>query len=180
MTTALEQMTATFAEAGLTAPPIPAGLVDSLRVLSRWCFGTRDVSPIGMYLFDEYFEEAFDLATQNYVAVSHAGHGAHSYAITYQVVFRNGCSVRAGRLRRCLRRQRVRHRSHQQAVRALCGPVAVRRGGGMLDSRPIWSPTCGGETDAPDVGVRVAVAHTGRRGAVGMAAVEPTRLGALD
>ena len=39
-----------------------------------------------MYLFDGYVKEALTKRTADYVAVSHAGHGANSYAINYHLV----------------------------------------------------------------------------------------------
>jgi hypothetical protein len=74
----------TFREAGLPAPPIPSRFESSLQDLGPWWFATNDVSPVSMYLFETDF--LLTLLTgqfDDFVAVSHAGHGANSYALSY-------------------------------------------------------------------------------------------------
>lgn len=39
-----------------------------------------------MYFFDDYLREVLTKKTNDYVAVSHAGHGVNSYAINYHLV----------------------------------------------------------------------------------------------
>ena len=41
---------------------------------------------MAMYFFDQYITEAMTDCPADYVAVSHAGHGANSYAINYNLV----------------------------------------------------------------------------------------------
>jgi hypothetical protein len=77
----------TFRAADLVAPPIPARFEPSLRELAPWWFATNDVSPAAMYLFERDF--LLTLLTgqlDDFVAVSHAGHGANSYALSYFLV----------------------------------------------------------------------------------------------
>jgi hypothetical protein len=77
----------TFREAGLAAPPIPSRFESSLQALGPWWFATNDVSPPAMYLFETDF--LLTLLTdqlEDFVAVSHAGHGANSYALSYFLV----------------------------------------------------------------------------------------------
>jgi hypothetical protein len=77
----------TFREADLPAPPIPSRFESSLQALGPWWFATNDVSPAAMYLFETNF--LLTLLTNqldDFVAVSHAGHGANSYALSYFLV----------------------------------------------------------------------------------------------
>lgn len=77
----------TFREADLPSPPIPSRFESSLQALGSWWFATNDVSPAAMYLFETDF--LLTLLTghvDDFVAVSHAGHGANSYALSYFLV----------------------------------------------------------------------------------------------
>ena len=68
----------------MAAPPIPSRFELSLQTLGPWWFATNDVSPAAMYLFETDF--LLTLLTgqlDEFVAVSHAGHGANSYALSY-------------------------------------------------------------------------------------------------
>ncbi|QLY29675.1 hypothetical protein H0264_31270 [Nocardia huaxiensis] len=78
-------MCAEFDSLRLGIPPIPECFMPSLRRVSNWAYATRDISPIGMYMFDEYHDEVVE-GQGDYVAVCHAGHGSNSYAITYHLV----------------------------------------------------------------------------------------------
>ena len=80
------EMRSTFTEAKLAPPPIPAALAPGLRSQERWCWSTRPVDPMAMYMFGEYPAEVLLGTAPEYVAVSHAGHGVNSYAINYQLV----------------------------------------------------------------------------------------------
>lgn len=78
----------TFAESGLPTPPVPVALRSGLRRLQPWCWATRDIDPMQMYMFDhEYLEDVLAERVEDYVAVSHAGHGINSYAINYHLVY---------------------------------------------------------------------------------------------
>jgi hypothetical protein len=75
-----------FADAGLTLPPIPGRFANELRTVEEWCFATREINPMAMYLFDDYIREALLGTAPDYLAFCHAGHGINSYAITYHLV----------------------------------------------------------------------------------------------
>lgn len=72
--------------AGLALPFVPPELEGSFRERVEWCFASREISPIDMYLFRRYLFEAMTEEVPDYVAISHAGHGVNSYAITYHLV----------------------------------------------------------------------------------------------
>ena len=77
----------TFREAGLAAPPIPTRFEASLQALGPWWFATNDVSPAAMYLFEtDFLLKLLTGHVDDFVAVSHAGHGANSYALSYFLV----------------------------------------------------------------------------------------------
>ena len=75
-----------FADAGLTLPPIPARFANKLRMVEEWCFATREIDPMAMYMFDHYVKEALTGPAPDYLALCHAGHGMNSYAINYHLV----------------------------------------------------------------------------------------------
>ncbi len=75
-----------FAEAGLAEPPIPNRFRSRIRVEAPWCFATRTVNAMEMYFFQHYPAELLTGAPRDYIAISHAGHGANSYAINYHLV----------------------------------------------------------------------------------------------
>lgn len=75
-----------FANAGLTAPPVPEPLRPRLQRLGPWSWSTRQIDPFAMYMFDEYIDEAIVGRIVDYVAVSHAGHGFNSYGLNYHLV----------------------------------------------------------------------------------------------
>ena len=72
--------------AGLPHPPIPASLAPTLSLQEPWCWSTRDIDPMAMYMFGEYPAEVLLGMAPEYVAVSHAGHGVNSYALNYHIV----------------------------------------------------------------------------------------------
>lgn len=74
----------TFERAGLVAPPVPERFAGALRLIEPWCFATRDIDPMSMYMFDRTVSDG--LAAADVVAFSHAGHGINSYAINYFLV----------------------------------------------------------------------------------------------
>jgi hypothetical protein len=79
-------MRRTFEDAGLLAPHVPPELEPRLRQLRDWAYSTREIAPGAMYMFDDYLNEVLTRPVEDYVAVCHAGHGANSYAITYNLV----------------------------------------------------------------------------------------------
>ncbi|MDQ1740884.1 MAG: hypothetical protein QOE53_2536 [Pseudonocardiales bacterium] len=82
-------MAATFEAAGLAEPPIPTGLRPGLGEIDRWCWSTRPISAMDMYLFKDPAREVLTRPVSDYVAVSHAGHGVNSYAVNYHLVYRS-------------------------------------------------------------------------------------------
>lgn len=86
MTDAVEEVGQLFAEAGLVLPPIPAGLAPALRRIDKWCYASRDINAFDMYMLDPYPHEVVAGPLEDYIAVSHAGHGINSYALNYHLV----------------------------------------------------------------------------------------------
>lgn len=84
---AIEELRLLFESAELIAPPVPAPLEPYLRERERWAFATREIDPMAMYSFDRYLLEAVAASVDDYVAVSHAGHGANSYGLNYHLVY---------------------------------------------------------------------------------------------
>ncbi|WP_344589024.1 hypothetical protein [Actinomadura vinacea] len=81
-----DEMRRLFQEAGLGSPPVPAEMVSLVEQRGPWAFATRDINPMGMYMFQDYVFEVLTGPVDDYMAVSHAGHGANSYAISYHLV----------------------------------------------------------------------------------------------
>lgn len=81
-----DDMVATFVDAGLAPPPVPDNLRSSVRQLRAWCWATRDIDPMAMYLFRDYADEFLAGGADQYFAVCHAGHGVNSYAISLHAV----------------------------------------------------------------------------------------------
>jgi hypothetical protein len=79
-------LAATFRDAGLRVPPLPASLAGSLVRREEWVWATREMDPDAMYMFRDYLMEALDNPVDDYVAISHAGHGVNSYALSYHLV----------------------------------------------------------------------------------------------
>ena len=73
----------TFEQAGLPLPPVPERFASALRKTREWCFSTREIDPMVMYMFDTYLHDALADQSPDYVAFSHAGHGVNSYALNY-------------------------------------------------------------------------------------------------
>ncbi|MFC5750015.1 hypothetical protein [Actinomadura rugatobispora] len=82
----VDEMRRLFDEAGLGAPPVPAQMESLVEKRGEWVYATRDIDPMGMYMFQDYVLEALSGRVEDYMAVSHAGHGANSYAISYHLV----------------------------------------------------------------------------------------------
>lgn len=87
MMTAIEKARELFLDAGLPFPSVPAELTDRLKELDEWLFATRpiDVSP---YNLQHYVHER-GRHSDDYLVLSHSGHGVNSYAIQYYLV--HGC-----------------------------------------------------------------------------------------
>lgn len=69
---------------------MPESLEQGLRQVGPadgWCWSTREIEPIEMYLFRRYPRQAMRAPIKDYVAVSHAGHGVNSFSINYHLVY---------------------------------------------------------------------------------------------
>jgi hypothetical protein len=74
-----------FQKAGLAFPGIPKELAVRLEEMGEWIFSTRgiDVSP---YNLQHYIREGDGTHVDDYVVLSHSGHGVNSYALQYYLV----------------------------------------------------------------------------------------------
>lgn len=70
---------------GLDFPLLPPDLKPSFKQRDRWCFSTKPITA-SPYCFDEYVREGTKRIAQDYMLLSHAGHGANSYAWHYYLV----------------------------------------------------------------------------------------------
>lgn len=87
-THAWDDLVATFTASGLPVPPVPEPLRPALQAPQPWCWTTRDIDPVRMYLFDAGFlADILAGRVEDHVAVSHAGHGINSYAVNYHLVY---------------------------------------------------------------------------------------------
>ena len=82
-----EEMTSLFSQAGIGNPPLPVALRPDVRRIRRWTYATFDVEPDHLYNFDAAVHDTLDRRTRDSLAVGHEGHGVNSYAIGYQLVF---------------------------------------------------------------------------------------------
>jgi hypothetical protein len=82
-----DNLVATLLSAQLPLPPVPVPFQADLRCHHSWVWSTRPISPMDMYMFDRYVDEAGTGPVDDYVAVSHAGHGVNSYGLNYHLVY---------------------------------------------------------------------------------------------
>jgi hypothetical protein len=73
-----------FQEAGLILPSIPKELAERLKEQDNWLFSTREIS-MSPYNLQHYVCE---VNVEDYVILSHSGHGVNSYAIQYYLVYK--------------------------------------------------------------------------------------------
>jgi hypothetical protein len=85
---AIDDLIAAFTGAGLPTPPVPASLQSSVERRDDWLWATRPVDRLEMYVFREYPAEALRRPVEDYLAISHGGHGANSYSINFHLVLR--------------------------------------------------------------------------------------------
>jgi hypothetical protein len=82
-------MVRTFESWALPIPPVPISLRPMLRLRGPKCWATRDIVGNEMYSWSmNEADEVIGGRPATYLAVSHAGHGVNSYAITYHLVYR--------------------------------------------------------------------------------------------
>ena len=83
--TGIEDITYTFAAAGLGAPPVPPRLAPALVRMDDWLWSTRDVDRGGLYDPPELTDDSMAHGP-DYVAVGTSGHGMNSYFLTCRAV----------------------------------------------------------------------------------------------
>ena len=81
----IEKSRQLFQEAGLAFPTIPKELAVRLKERGEWVFSTREIE-MSAYNLQHYIREAARTHVDDYVVLSHSGHGANSYAIQYYLV----------------------------------------------------------------------------------------------
>jgi hypothetical protein len=74
-----------FHEAGLAFPKIPDEFAPRLKERDEWLFSTREIQA-SPYNLHHYVREIERNPVEDYVVLSHSGHGANSYAIQYYLV----------------------------------------------------------------------------------------------
>lgn len=82
----VEALNETFARGGIAVPPLPDALAAELKQTDAWTFASRPIRPLDAYMLQPYLKEVLSGEVPDYVAVSHAGHGFNSYALTYLLV----------------------------------------------------------------------------------------------
>ncbi len=75
-----------FQDAGLTFPAIPDVLASQIKERGEWYFSSRHGKQTSPYLLDVYVRGVDQNDVEDYVVLSHSGHGVNSYAIQYYVV----------------------------------------------------------------------------------------------
>jgi hypothetical protein len=84
----IEKAKKLFHESGLAFPTIPTELASQLKERGKWLFSTREIE-ISPYDLHYYIHEVDVTHVEDYVVLSHSGHGVNSYAIQYYIVYRN-------------------------------------------------------------------------------------------
>lgn len=74
-----------FLNAGLAFPAIPEELSSKLKMRGKWIFSTREIE-VTPYDLQHYVRESEEPHLEDYVVLSHSGHGINSYALQYYVV----------------------------------------------------------------------------------------------
>lgn len=74
------------AEHGFGAPPVPATLRPQIRTLGTAHWGTHKISAANRYDLLLGLVDALDAVHAAYLSISHVGHGANSYFLSYQLV----------------------------------------------------------------------------------------------
>ena len=83
--TDLEKARQLFQEAGLAFPTIPEELAARLNEQGEWLFSTREIE-MSPYSVQHYVSEIDATHVEDYVVLSHSGHGVNSYALQYYIV----------------------------------------------------------------------------------------------
>ena len=85
-TSGFENAKKLFLQAGLAFPKLPDELAGQLEKRQEWLYSTRNIA-ISPYDLQHYVREATRGPVDNYVILSHSGHGVNSYAIQYYLVW---------------------------------------------------------------------------------------------
>ena len=83
--TDIEKARQLFQKTGLAFPTIPEEFAPRLSEHGKWLFSTREIEA-SPYDLDHYVDEVARVPVEDYVVLSHAGHGVNSYAIQYYLV----------------------------------------------------------------------------------------------
>ena len=83
----VDQMRQLLEQAGLSAPPIPDPFTADLTECDKWFYSTRKIERGKMYSPPRYAAEVVAHPVEDYVALSHVGHGINSYEIVYHLVY---------------------------------------------------------------------------------------------
>lgn len=75
-------LVAALANAGLACPPLGSFELGDVTTFGRWHWGTHELSPLEMYLFEVEPVVAALVKEGRIFAMSHAGHGLNSYGLT--------------------------------------------------------------------------------------------------
>jgi hypothetical protein len=75
-----------FQQAGLPFPTIPDELAERLKEQGKWLFSTREID-MSPYNLRHYVQEVEGTHVEDYVILSHSGHGVNSYGLQYYVVY---------------------------------------------------------------------------------------------
>jgi hypothetical protein len=84
--TDVEKAKRLFQKAGLAFPKIPEELSVRLKERAEWHFSTRKTEE-WPYMLDDYVNDVEKSSDEDYVVLSHSGHGVNSYAIQYYLVY---------------------------------------------------------------------------------------------
>jgi hypothetical protein len=82
-----DDLVARLPAAQLALPPVPVLFQPRLKRRGPWVWSTRLIDPMDMYMFHRYVEEALFSPVDDYIAISHAGHGVNSYGLNYHLVY---------------------------------------------------------------------------------------------
>ena len=74
-----------FQKAKLAFPTIPEELAALLKEQDKWLFSTREIE-MSPYNLQHYIHEVDGTHVEDYVVLSHSGHGVNSYALQYYLV----------------------------------------------------------------------------------------------
>jgi len=83
--TDIEKARRLFQKAKVAFPTIPEELAARLKEQDKWLFSTREIE-MSPYNLQHYISEVDGTHVEDYVVLSHSGHGVNSYALQYYLV----------------------------------------------------------------------------------------------